>query len=303
MHQYSIKSKNRKKGQSKPIKILLNICVQIFLLISFLSFTFMAALKIMKLSMCWDVDKFEMNILQSLCNGFYCFQMYFLWAISVLKLRIVFRNTIYRLSSFSIIILKALFIIEPIFIIILNYVPLIMIIENIVILIGFLFSISFSLFVSGLFIYKLICLYKMNKIESNLSSSGRTSIDKQILPIITKTSILFLISISFTTLSLISLIIHQQINNIYTFIFKDFLILMDMFTNVICVMMTFRLFNNPYKLLCGIIDNKCQGLYVSMVVVEQKRKRKNTVSTVVSSSATTSIDDDPRIETDIVVIR
>ena len=169
--------------------------------------------------------------------------MYWLWAISVGKLIFVFSQSIYAISKKTIVLLVILFVIEPIIIIIVVIISLMTHIPQTVVTFGFLYSISFSLVVTGLFVYKLKKVY---------DSTATANKSKNLIKVMTNLSILCILSISCTVISLLSFLIMDAMNgDLYFVILRDYAVLFDEFTNVICVMMSFNFYQKGYRVLCG----------------------------------------------------
>lgn len=127
-----------------------------------------------------------------------------------------------------------------------------MIMQGLLVLFGFIFSIAFSLTVTGLFIYKLKSIY--DQIDGCKAIS--------FVDVMSKHSVLYIVSISCTVLSLLSFVIWditQQ--NVYAQVIRDYAVLLDQFTNTICIMMTYSFYDRFYKALCFGIDAKLKSIY------------------------------------------
>ena len=119
------------------------------------------------------------------------------------------------------------------------------------ILLYYILNIGISLFVTIIFIYK---LFKLD----GLTKSVKTSEDQQqdsLLPVITKYTILAAVS---------------TISTIVAFVTfgNSFLILLDIFTNFLCVTLSLKHAEKAYQRLCCCIDKKCHdclGKYQSLV--------------------------------------
>ena len=85
----------------------------------------------------------------------------------------------------------------------------------------------------------------------------RDSNDDKVTYIITKTTILAIISIFFSFFDAISDLMKQNGDHI-TYGLHSFFLQMDTFTNFMCIMLSHSIFNNHYHALCGSIHNKCK---------------------------------------------
>ena len=109
-----------------------------------------------------------------------------------------------------------------------------------------------------IFIYKLVKVYKM---DSNKDENG------QLIRVMTKTAFLTMISIFITILTyLFNRVdlgfdpLSETRRNI-----ADTISTMDVYTNLICFVLTFQSFEKYYNKLCGCCDSKCQRMCIWMV--------------------------------------
>ena len=212
----------------------------------------------------------------------YVLQTYFLWLILFLRLYIVFRNSAYKLSKCTIIFFISMFTILPIATFSL-FNPSVQ--SNgwrvyIIAISVFVLSILLSLSISIIFLYKLFIIYKAVQFKS----------DDTFLSLITKNTILVVISISFSVINLVVTALVPDIGYTFSLAFiRHFMFLFDIFTNFICVTLAFQCFDNYYDIFCGLLDKKCQWLCMKMMLrqdIEMKNAMELQASKSVSSSPT-----------------
>ena len=180
----------------------------------------------------------------------YCIQTYCLWIILFLRLYFVFIDSIYTLHKCTIYIFGFVFILMPFFAVSL-FLPFIMVsIRWILSFVTFSITIFISLGISLLFLCKLQIVYK--------SMINCVTHNDELLSIITKNTILVIISITFSLINFTQLLLtamqwDQLVVNI-----RNFTFLLDAYTNFICIMLTYKLFESHYQFLCGRLDKNCQ---------------------------------------------
>ena len=124
-------------------------------------------------------------------------------------------------------------------------------IQTLLTIISFLFGISgiLNIIISILFIKKLL------DVNKNLSKES----SEELINVITKTSILTVISCIFTIILMISLI-FQIFNEEYrNSIIPTWFLLSDSFTNFICISLQFKFFKREFYYFCGCMDRKCKS--------------------------------------------
>eukprot|EP01084_Bolivina_argentea_P088060 158978_1 len=101
-----------------------------------------------------------------------------------------------------------------------------------------------------LFVYKLIRVYRIN--------SGMDNKDEDLISAITKTTLLTTISISITITNGIFTALWDSENNIVFRWFCHYIVLVDVFTNFICIIMSYKIYKGYYLVICRFIDSKCR---------------------------------------------
>ena len=142
-----------------------------------------------------------------------------------------------------------------------------------VLLINVATFISWMIFLISLFIYKLIQVYK------NVSKNSA------LISIITKITILSVISITFTVVHCIMLMIttlafkNKPQIGLHVKMTKDLLHLFSIFINFICILFSYNCFDNEYQSLCGMTNDMCTNLWY-YCIGEQKQEPmpRNTIT-------------------------
>lgn len=154
-------------------------------------------------------------------------------------------------------------------------------IANVMVVMAFLLILILIVSIIGLFIYKIIQVYK---------SMGN---DQELIGIITKATILTFVSIFITCLSPISIIAFNKYESIHVRSMTTLIIIADLYSNFICIVLEYDYFNGYYHKLCSCMDIKCRKLWNRMVGVSDETKAieisKEDVGSSTKSSAATEI--------------
>ena len=90
--------------------------------------------------------------------------------------------------------------------------------------------------------------------------------DKSVVSAITKTTILTSISIIITfSNAIVAMIRINNPNDIYTAWIANYFVLLDVYTNFLCVIMCYKAFRRYYKTLCSCFDIKCRKCWVNVI--------------------------------------
>ena len=118
--------------------------------------------------------------------------------------------------------------------------------------------VAWMIFLVALFIYKLVQVYKSVSVNSNL------------IRIITKITILSVMSIFFTVVHCIMVIITAAIINessldketkLHLKMIGDFIHLINIFMNFICILLSYNCFDADYKYICGGLSDLCTNAW------------------------------------------
>jgi len=201
------------------------------------------------------------NWLFSLCYGFQILFLHILW---LTRLKIVFRGTLYQLSwLFFWSYLLCLLTIYIGTVLLMIFYPLFLetrleIIHSRWFIYGALYALS------GAFLTMLLVVfvYKLNRLYKVTLNNGSSIANDDLVSIITKNTILATISICCTfVLSMVMILsgINQSIHTPLEVAYSLFL--MDIVSNVACVLLTYNYSDNLYVKLCGCSHLKCATLY------------------------------------------
>ena len=81
--------------------------------------------------------------------------------------------------------------------------------------------------------------------------------DQDLINLISKNSLLAIISVLVTLLDMTSWAFVQPISSPHYNVFVDFLIVSDIYTNALCIFLSYKVFEGYYYKVCGFCDSKC----------------------------------------------
>eukprot|EP01083_Nonionella_stella_P043710 117953_1 len=212
---------------------------------------------------------------------FYSVQYYMLLVFLFVRLKVTFEGSIYKLSDCTTKIFKFLFIFNPFFITISAVIFAVnMTVGIIFIVIEFIITFGMTTSLVSLYIYKLIKVYKMD-----------VDVDNTIyVDVITKITILSVVCILGTMMAPIPLLFLGQMNQ-YTIWTVNIMLSFDIYTNCICVVLTYSSFSPYYFKLCGCLDAKLKKKYrktIQMMNIEvqsQEQSNKTTSESAVGKES------------------
>mmetsp|Transcript_6911 Transcript_6911/g.11417 ORF Transcript_6911/g.11417 Transcript_6911/m.11417 type:complete len:321 (-) Transcript_6911:112-1074(-) len=192
----------------------------------------------------------------------YAFQWYLLLFVLFLRFYYVFRDTRHALSRCTILVIVTMMALG-----ILNMLSAAILWRSslyVVLIIVLMFiALTISLLLTGLFAYKLCVVYKANASRYDVAFN-QNPISEELLSLITKTSILALVSISGSILQTIVFVLvtvaFTGLADEYGDAIIDVATLCDISTNFLCIMLSLSLNQVYYQYLCGCCDRKCQSL-------------------------------------------
>ena len=106
------------------------------------------------------------------------------------------------------------------------------------------FTICLAVILFGVYIFKMYSIYAKTK-------------DQDLINLIAKNSLLAIISILVTLINMASWVPIQQIDSPHYNVFVDFLIVSDIYTNALCIFLSYKVFDGYYYKVCGFCDKKC----------------------------------------------
>ena len=141
--------------------------------------------------------------------------------------------------------------------------------------------VSLLLFCCGMFIYKLIMVYR------NLGS------DEEFIKLITKITILNFTSILVTiTLFVPSLVAYGW--SVYWEFIHHFVILINYFSNFLCILLSYTYYGDSYNRYCGWMNKRCNSCWFNCIADKTKLRkvRSGTIGSKSKSMSTPTIQSD-----------
>ena len=150
--------------------------------------------------------------------------------------------------------------------------------------ITFFLLILAGIYLSTLFIYKLIQINKAT-MNNNTKSKENDNDDMNFVSIITKTSILTIISVIATLINVVigSIMWEYRATDATAMLWRS-TVFIDTLTNFCCIILTNNFANKYYLHLCGCIDNQCRKKFFKLTQ-KQKYPIINQLSSYVNSEA------------------
>eukprot|EP01084_Bolivina_argentea_P232010 391129_1 len=207
-----------------------------------------------------------MYVIPAFLAGFVYFTLhpYLLCLLWFIRIYIIFKDTIFALSSYLNKCCIVWFILLPIlpFIIVL---PILSMINPLIIMCTWNLIMIMSM--ALLFVCKLCKIYKNTQKYSECQSMDA---NEQILKALTKTVVLGAISFLFSILMLLGMLCQLIMGYDYIYGLDTELILilftiLDIFNNFVCVILSYNIFNERYTKLCGSMDNMCNMCLYNIV--------------------------------------
>ena len=219
---------------------------------------------LMPIDICWIFVYTQWGVyIFRITKWFYLLQLYCLWLTLFIKLYYVFKDSIYSLSSCTIRLFITFFIFSPITMWIILNLSISFSEDGRTGWIAFLSFAIFSVLLSYLFIHK---LFKLFRDTQKLNPISKMNPKNNILSTMTRTTILAIISLILSILSPVILYVYYPSMH-YNFLslINYQLPMMDIYTNFICVILTYGPFTKHYVVLCGICDLQCKKCLFKMI--------------------------------------
>lgn len=195
-------------------------------------------------------------------NALYVTQFYLLLLVLYTRLKVIFQDTMWKISRNMVRFYTTIFVITPSIFIVAAIIHTILpftIIDLIGVLLCFVMIIILIISMMVLFIRKLIQIYK------NAFLTTETDDSTLWISTITKTTLLTFISILLTLLSPISLAMANVTKSTHAVWVSNFMVLFDVYTNFICVTLSYNHHADHYNKLCGCMDSQCRKMWTKMV--------------------------------------
>eukprot|EP01084_Bolivina_argentea_P256199 431250_1 len=188
----------------------------------------------------------------------YIIQSFTLLVIFFNRIYNVFASTRHKLSECTTKIYIGLFILELICAVFMLSTLMFVTVTLIITVLFFVIFITLMISLVALFVYKLIMVY--NHIEKESDSFLATAI--------TKTTILISTSVIITVIHFISVTLHVNHYNNHAFKWIDnYVAACDVFTNFLCVIMSYKAFKIYYSQMCWCVEPKCRSCWMKVLHV------------------------------------
>eukprot|EP01084_Bolivina_argentea_P118680 210522_1 len=200
-----------------------------------------------------DTIRSRIKLLGSIYLLTYFVHINLFYLILFMKLYFVFRGSAYEMQKSCVRCWIVLFIISPfLYISFIYFIALGTLISAIDILVTWIWGVMIPLCLAMSFIYKLLKVYQSIEKDSSINENVA---DDKILSAITKNAILTMISIPFTV---IVIPVFLSVRSLETMYGMSWVILLDVYTNLICSIFSYELFSKSYLKICGCLDLKCR---------------------------------------------
>ena len=203
----------------------------------------------------------ELLITQIFSGGFYGLQLYALLIVLIIRLYLVFKGTKFKLSQLTLNIYKILFVLT--FLMIITIIPTILYLNS-----KLIFTIFTLMLIHAIFMnlsLSVLFVVKLNQINNHQS---------KLFDIWTKNTILAIISNMMTLFVIFGFILSILINdpnNYWIFSFNVIVQLFDIYTNYVCIALSFQCFQDKYLKICGCLDRRFKTLYTKIIYNNNKQ--------------------------------
>lgn len=223
--------------------------------------------------------------LKTINNVLYWIQTYGLWLILFLRLFYVFNKSVYALSCCTLIIYGFILTVFPIGVIA-SFLPIwpsndASNPETL------LFNVISTLYTSSMLFcvsITILFLYKLRKVYKNVTDAKS---NHDFISITTRNTILSSISVLFTAFA-VSAVASATRGRILLIIISDFMFLFDIYSNIICTLLTYTIFEKEYNKYCKCLDLKCRSCCKSFLSTPTEIQLASSMSSVSSIDQTKS---------------
>eukprot|EP01084_Bolivina_argentea_P211867 360280_1 len=213
----------------------------------------------------------------------YGMQFYLLLLLSFIRLHNVFSTTMYQLSHITVVIFIITYILLP---------PLIItaaLLQVFSLPGGFIMTMmAFSIFIILIITLMVIYIRKLLKVYRSVIDHSDTADTDSLLVIITKTTILTLFSLLVTFITPIVFILmtimksQAYIGNVVTST-----LLLDIYTNFLCVTLSCKCFAKQYMKMCGCVHRICKQMWY--IVARNKTEGKIVSEMQINAASSTAL--------------
>eukprot|EP01084_Bolivina_argentea_P280170 479096_1 len=234
-------------------------------------------LLIVALFSCWKFNVF----IEAIIGLTWTFNTYTLLVLLFIRVYVVFKGSLFQLSSCITRTVISAFLITLSLVIVLA-IPIwktdnLWQIRNLFFALIFLLTIVYCIWITTFFIYKLYQVFKAAELK-----------DDHLLPTITKNTVLAIFSIAVTFLAIIVWITspttQKRRENDFAHYIYYFIFLLNLYVNFITSMLMYGTFKPYYDKLCGCIDSKCKSCCIRMIQNTSSDERNTVENLNVGSS-------------------
>ena len=207
---------------------------------------------------CYPLEgDFIISLMATLCYAI--FQFYLLWLVMYIRLYSVFKESVHRISKCTNTCMVVLFILLPI----LMYALIVIFFHFDQTGTGKSIWFAFLIFAAVSLLFSLLFIGKLYKIQRHSNVASKES---PVMIAMTKTIILALFSFSVSVfVAIISYFLYDyKTKYLSMWILNALLIILDIYSNFICVALSYSIFNEQYTKCCGRIDEKCRKCFWNM---------------------------------------
>ena len=204
-------------------------------------FSFMVVMMLKSMQNCHDTNL--KTIYRHIATQLYFFQGLILIGLWFYRLQYIFHGTFLQLSSCTIIIFCSVYLLFTIIAVSVAVLWVFDILPSMATVVAAL-AISLTIYLTGMFVYKLRKLIDYNK-------------NPKLMKTMMKISLLVFISTTFTLFTAIFNILFGMFTTIHMGYIFDLIIISDVYTSYLCVFLAFRYFENYYEWLCGCMERLC----------------------------------------------
>ena len=241
-----------------------NKCIYRTCLIYFITI-FLSIIVVMLVSIYTCRDSYTRFILRHIFRQLYPIQTLLLLCILFARMYVVFNGTLYALSTITIRFCSILYLMIIVIFIVTLIVHMVFETETELEVtmsgLQFLMIIILTIILISLFVYKMAQVYK---------SADKDNNNPRFIGVITKMSLLSIISMFSTLLNGMGAIIVQFNRSAHVVGVSMLLIIFDLTTNFWCIILSFGGYNNWYLKVCGYCDSKCKRCWYKIVQEESK---------------------------------
>eukprot|EP00485_Elphidium_margaritaceum_P003503 CAMPEP_0202697884 /NCGR_PEP_ID=MMETSP1385-20130828/11183_1 /ASSEMBLY_ACC=CAM_ASM_000861 /TAXON_ID=933848 /ORGANISM="Elphidium margaritaceum" /LENGTH=355 /DNA_ID=CAMNT_0049354451 /DNA_START=32 /DNA_END=1099 /DNA_ORIENTATION=- len=224
------------------------------------------------------------EIFRVISSELYVLQTMLLIGILFYRLRSVFRNSLYRLPKFTILVFRVLYAITSI-LFVCAVIPLVLgwsLVLQLLCSLVILVIIMLIIYLAAAYIHRLFLVHQR-------SQQHHTEQDEDFLHAIVNTAVLTLISIlmtvvTFAMIFLFSLSPPTQAAVPHIGFAFNMIVLADTYTNMLCILLSFKRFNGWYHALCGVCHAGCMRLVIRY---DQRQTDATYASATTTSNETT----------------